>query len=290
MHTQPSLATLDGFIFDLDGTVYLGDHLLPGAAQTIADLRARGKRVLFVSNKPVDARRTYADKLTRLGIPATEDDVITSAFVLAHTLAHHAPGLRYYVIGEANFLAELRSHGLTVVNDRAEWLEQNPLGVIQPDGIDAVVVALDRTLDYRKLNTVYQALRRGARYFATNADKSCPMPGGDVPDAGATIAAYAHITGRTPELIAGKPSPLILQVALERLGLPAARCLMAGDRLETDMQMGHDAGMATALVLTGVTTRAEAAAARPAPSLILENLGELMGQIDSGQWRCAPTS
>jgi NagD protein len=236
-----------------------------------------------VSNKPVDARRTYAEKLTRLGVPATEDDVITSAFVLAHTLAHHAPDLRYYVIGETNFLAELRSHELTVVNDRDDWQVQSPLGVIQPDGIDAVVVALDRTLDYRKLNTVYQALRRGARYFATNADKTCPMPGGDVPDAGATIAAYAHLTGRTPELIAGKPSPLILQVALDRLGLPAERCLMAGDRLETDMQMGHDAGMATALVLTGVTTRAEAAAARPTPSLILENLGELIGQLGSGQ-------
>lgn len=282
MPTKPNLAALDGFIFDLDGTVYLGDALLPGAAQTIAGLRARGKGVLFVSNKPVDERRTYAEKLTRLGIPAGEEDVITSAFVLAHYLAHHAPDLRYYAIGESNFLAELRSHGLTLVNDAESLIHQNPLGVIRPDGIDAVVVALDRTLDYRKLNTVYQALRRGARYFATNGDNTCPMPGGDVPDAGATIAAYAQITGRTPELIAGKPSPIILQVALERLGLPAARCLMAGDRLETDMRMGHDAGMATALVLTGVTTRAQAEAARPAPSLILDNLGELVAALGEG--------
>lgn len=282
MDTKPTLDALDGFIFDLDGTVYLGDHLLPGAAQTIATLRARGKRVLFVSNKPVDARLTYADKLTRLGVPATEDDVITSAFVLAHHLAHHAPDLRYYVIGEANFLDELRSHGLTVVNDLDTLTRQDPLGVIHPDGIDAVVVALDRTLDYRKFNTVYQALRRGARYFATNGDNTCPMPGGDVPDAGATIAAYAHLTGRTPELVAGKPSPLILQVALDRLGLPAARCLMAGDRLETDMRMGHEAGMATALVLTGVTSRAQAEATQPRPTLILDNLGELVDKLDDG--------
>jgi HAD superfamily hydrolase (TIGR01450 family) len=156
-----------------------------------------------------------------------------------------------------------------------ELWHQDSLGVIQPEGIDAVVVALDRTLDYRKLNTAYQALRRGARFFATNGDTTCPMPGGDVPDAGATLAALHHLTGRTPELIAGKPSPTILQTALDRLGLPADRCLMAGDRLETDMRMGHEAGMVTALVLTGVTGRAESAAAKPSPDLVLENLGGL---------------
>jgi ribonucleotide monophosphatase NagD (HAD superfamily) len=105
------------------------------------------------------------------------------------------------------------------------------------------------------------------------------MPGGDVPDAGATIAALMQITGRTPELIAGKPSPIILQVALERMGLPAARCMMSGDRLETDMRMGHAAGMATTLVLTGVTPRALAEQTTPRPNLILENIGELIGQL-----------
>jgi NagD protein len=270
------LAALDGYIFDLDGTVYVGERLLPGAAETITALRDRDKRVLFVSNKPIDSRASYAEKLTRLGIPTREDEVITSAYVLAHYLAQHAPNLRYYAIGEPNFLAELRSHGLTVVEELAT---QDAQEVIRPDGIDAVVVALDRTLDYRKVNTAYQALRRGARYFATNGDKSCPMPGGDVPDAGATLAAFEHLTGRTPELVAGKPSPLILQVALERLGLEASCCLMAGDRLETDMRMGQTAGMVTALVLTGVTSRAEAATAQPALDLVLENLGELLAHL-----------
>ncbi len=271
-----SLSHLEGFIFDLDGTIYVGDDLLPGAAATLAALRAAGKRTLFVSNKPVESRRAYAEKLTRLGIPATTDDVITSAFVLASYLAQHAPDLRYYVIGEANFLDEMRSHGLTVVDDSAAALSrQDPGGVIEPNAIDAVVVALDRTLDYRKVNTAYQALRRGARYFATNADKTCPMPGGDVPDAGATLNALHHITGRTPELIAGKPSSVILQIALSKLGLAAAQCMMVGDRLETDMRMGQDAGMATALVLTGVTPRDTAEQVRPQPTLILNHVGEL---------------
>lgn len=270
------LNSIDGFVFDLDGTVYLGEEALPGAVETIAELRRRGSRVLFVSNKPLYPRQTYADKLTRLGIPATAGDVITSAYVLARYLALHEPDLRYYVVGEANLVAELEGQGLHVVGELAG---QDPQDVIDPTGIDAVVVAFDRTLDYRKLNTAYQALRRGARYFATNGDKTCPMPGGDIPDAGATLAALLQISGRSPELIAGKPSTVILQAALERLELPAERCLMAGDRLETDIRMGHDAGMKTAVVLSGVTTRADAEKASPQPDLVLANLGELVQHL-----------
>lgn len=270
------LNSIDGFVFDLDGTVYLGEEALPGAVETIAELRRRGSRVLFVSNKPLYPRQNYADKLTRLGIPATAGDVITSAYVLARYLALHEPDLRYYVVGEANLVAELEGQGLHVVGELAD---QDPQDVIDPTGIDAVVVAFDRTLDYRKLNTAYQALRRGARYFATNGDKTCPMPGGDIPDAGATLAALLQISGRSPELIAGKPSTVILQAALERLELPAERCLMAGDRLETDIRMGHDAGMKTAVVLSGVTTRADAEKASPQPDLVLANLGELVQHL-----------
>ena len=270
------LNSIDGFVFDLDGTVYLGEEALPGAVETIAELRRRGSRVLFVSNKPLYPRQNYADKLTRLGIPATAGDVITSAYVLARYLALHEPDLRYYVVGEANLVAELEGQGLHVVGELAG---QDPQDVIDPTGIDAVVVAFDRTLDYRKLNTAYQALRRGARYFATNGDKTCPMPGGDIPDAGATLAALLQISGRSPELIAGKPSTVILQAALERLELPAERCLMAGDRLETDIRMGHDAGMKTAVVLSGVTTRADAEKASPQPNLVLANLGELVQHL-----------
>lgn len=264
--------SIDGFILDLDGTVYLGEAALSGAVEGIRTLREQGKRVLFVSNKPLEPRQAYAAKLTRLGIPASPDDVITSAFVLGYHLAHTEPHLRLYVIGEQNLLDELRGHGLHVVN---EFADQDPKQVIQPDGVDAVVVAFDRTLDYRKLNTAYQALLRGARFFATNADKACPMPGGAIPDAGATIAALEHITGRKLELLAGKPSNLIIQVALDRLGLPAARCMMVGDRLETDIFMGQQAGMVTAVTLTGVSRREDIARMTRPPDFVIENLGEL---------------
>lgn len=263
---------IDGFVFDLDGTVYLGDAALPGSVEGITELRRRGKRVLFVSNKPLEPRQSYAAKLTKLGIPTHPDEVITSGFVLGHHLAHTMPHLRLYVIGEENLREELRDHGLVIVD---ELYEQDAKAVIIPNNIDAVVVAFDRTLDYRKINTAYQALRQGAHFFATNADHTCPMPGGAIPDAGATIAALEQITGRKLELLAGKPSPLITQVALEQLRLPAERCMMVGDRLETDIRMGQQAGMVTAVTLTGVSTRVDVQRMDTPPDYVIESLGEL---------------
>ncbi|MBI3958456.1 MAG: HAD-IIA family hydrolase [Chloroflexi bacterium] len=268
--------SIDAIIFDLDGTVYLGEAALPGAVEAIAELRGRGKRTLFVSNKPVEPRGVYAAKLTRLGIPTGEEEVITSAYVLGRHLAATSPHLRLYVIGEENLRAELRGYGLTVLD---ELSRQNPQEVIDPTGIDAVVVALDRTLDYRKLNTAYQALMAGAHFFAANPDSTCPMPGGAIPDAGATIAALQHLTGRKLDLLAGKPSPLTVQVAMAELGVVPARCLMVGDRLETDIRMGREAGMATAVVLTGVSSRADAVHSPQPPDWIVEGLGELLALV-----------
>jgi phosphoglycolate/pyridoxal phosphate phosphatase family enzyme len=264
--------SVDGFIFDLDGTVYLGEKALPGAVEGIAELRRRGKRVVFVSNKPLQPRESYAKKLMKLGIPASSDDVITSGFVLGYHLARTEPHLNLYVIGEQNLLDELRGHGLRVM---AEFVDQDPKEVIDPRGVDAVVVAFDRTLDYRKLNTAYQALRNGARFFATNADKACPMPGGAIPDAGGTIAALEHMTGRKLELLAGKPSNLITQVALQKLDLPAERVMMVGDRLETDIFMGQQAGMFTAVTLTGASKREDVDKLISPPDYVVENIGEL---------------
>jgi arabinose operon protein AraL len=264
---------IDGFVFDLDGTVYLGEHALPGAVETLQGLRQRGKRFVFVSNKPLQTRSDYAAKLSSLGIPAGPEDVITSGFVLGHHLAKSESQLRLYVIGEESLREELRSHGLTVLD---EFLDQEAQQVIHPINVDAVVVAFDRTLDYRKLNTAYQALRNGARFFATNADKTCPMPGGAIPDAGGTIAALEHMTGRKLELLAGKPSALTMQAALEKLDLPIRRCLMVGDRLETDIRMGQAAGMFTAVTLTGASTRQQAEAWKPAPDFIIGSLLELL--------------
>jgi HAD superfamily hydrolase (TIGR01450 family) len=181
------------------------------------------------------------------------------------------------VVGEPSLVAELRGYHLNVVD---ELWDQDPSQVIHPEGIDAVVIAFDRTLDYRKLNTAYQALLNGARFFATNSDKVCPMPGGAIPDAGATIAALEHLSGRKVELVAGKPSGLMMQVAIQRMQLTPERCLMAGDRLETDIRMGQEAGMLTAAVMTGVATRADVDRMERKPDFVIDNLEELLELVE----------
>lgn len=263
---------IDGVIFDLDGTLYIGERALPGASDVVAQLRWAGVKVLFITNKPLEPRQSYAAKLTRLGIQCAPKDVITSGFVLGYHLAHTDPELSLYVVGEDNLKTELREHGLQVLD---EFSSQDPKTVIDPQGVEAVVVAFDRTLDYRKLNTAYQALMGGARFFATNPDKTCPMTGGGIPDAGATIAALQYLTGREVELLAGKPSPLMMEVAMQYLALPPQRCLLVGDRLDTDIKMGQTAGMQTAVVLSGATDRQAAERWTPAPDAILVDVGEL---------------
>lgn len=268
---------IDGFIFDLDGTIYLGEEPLPDVVETVSALRSLGKKVLFLSNKPLSSRQEYARKLASMGIPAESEDVLTSSYVLAQYLAKYQPNLRYYVIGEEALRHELTNSGLLLVD---EFQGSDPKDVIEVDGVDAVIVAFDRTLDYRKLNTAYQALVRGAHFYATNADKACPMPAGAIPDAGATIAGLEHITGRKLELLAGKPSAIILEMALSHLQLPAESCMMIGDRLETDIRMGVDAGMRTAVVLTGVTQREDAERSSFVPDLVLASLAELLDWVE----------
>ena len=250
-----------GWLFDLDGTVYRGDALISGADTTIAALRAAGRRVAFLSNKPLQTRADYARKLTRLGIPTGDDDVINSSLVLARHLARLDARAPVFVIGEPPLIAELRAHGFEVRTDhRVRW----------------VVIAFDRTFDYAKLNTALQAVRQGARLIATNPDRTCPTEDGEIPDCAGMTAAVEAVTGRSVEVVVGKPSPIILEVALERLGVEARECVVVGDRLETDIVMGKRLGLATVLVLSGITPAGDARIADTAPDLVVPSIRELV--------------
>ncbi len=260
--------TYRGYIFDLDGTVYLGERAIPGAPETIATLRQQNCGVVFLSNKPLERRRAYAEKLTRLGIPTSPDEVINSSLILARYLAREMAGATVFAIGEPPLLEELAAAGLRLSET--------------PEEIEVVVASFDRTFDYCKLNIGFQALRRGARFLATNADRTCPVEDGEIPDAGAVIGALEGCSGRKVELVVGKPSSLIVEMALDRLGCLANECLMVGDRLETDILMGHRAGMTTALVLTGVTRRADLAHAPAQPDYVLESIAEVPRLLDNG--------
>ena len=250
----------DGYIFDLDGTVYLGDQLIPGARETIERIRRAGRRVVFLSNKPLEPRASYAKKLTRLGVPTEPEDVINSTQALMHLLREKEPGARLYVIGEDSLVREMRGAGFALS--------------ASPDEIDIVVAAFDRTLDYTKLNIAHQALVRGARLYATNGDRTCPVQGGEIPDCAGVIAFPQATSGCALEAIAGKPSEHILTAAISRLGVPLRRCLMVGDRLATDITMGAMAGMDTALVLTGVTQESDLDASVTRPSHLIPSIAQ----------------
>ena len=251
-----------GWLFDLDGTVYLGEALIPGAADTIAALRGAGRRVAFLSNKPLYTREDYADKLTRLGVPTRPDEVVSSSIVLARHLRRLDAGAPVFVIGEPPLIGELRAHGFEVRADAdVRW----------------VVIAFDRTFDYAKLNTALQAVRRhDARLIATNPDRTCPTAEGEIPDCAGMMAAVEAVTGKTVEVVVGKPSPIILEVALQTLGVEARDCVMVGDRIETDIVMGKRLGLATVLVLSGITRADDPRIAELRPDLVVDSIRALV--------------
>jgi len=250
------------YLFDLDGTIYLGDTLLPQAAETIAALRSAGPRTIFLSNNPTKTRKEYAAKLTRLGIPTSVDDIVHSSFILVQWLLREAPTARLFVVGEEPLKHDLREAGFELSEKAGE--------------IDIVVASFDRTLVYHKLQVAFDAIRAGARLVGTNPDRYCPVPGGGQPDAAAIIAAIEACTGVICDPIVGKPSPIMVATVLSLLDLPPERCVMVGDRLETDIKMGLDAGMATCLVLTGDATREKLAASGLQPTLVIDQIGELL--------------
>jgi arabinose operon protein AraL len=228
-----------GFIFDLDGTVYLSDRLIPGADRVIRLLRENGRKVVFLSNKPLQTKEDYASKLTHLGVPTRPEEVVNSTLVMINYLKKNAPAAKLFVVGELPFIEELKRAGFQMTEE--------------PKEIGYVVVAFDRTFDYRKLNIAFQAIKLGAHFVATNPDRTCPVEGGEIPDCAGMIAAIEAVTQMKVEVIVGKPFPLIIQTALEIMELRPEDCILIGDRLETDIKMGKNSGIATGLVLTGVT-------------------------------------
>lgn len=258
-------ALYDGYIFDLDGTIYLGDEPLPGACRLIAALRHLDRRVLFLSNNPTRDRAQYAAKLSRMGIPATPDQVLNTVQTMTDWLRRHHPAATVFPIGEEPLRRALVNAGIRLSDDPAE--------------IDIVIASYDRTFDYRKLQIAFDAIwfHKRARLVATNPDRYCPFPGGrGEPDAAAIVAAIEACTGATLELHTGKPSPLMLETALHLLGLGPRQCLLTGDRLTTDIRMARAAGMPSAVVLTGETTPALLRATQDRPTFVLDRIDHLI--------------
>jgi len=246
----------EGYVFDLDGTIYLGDELLPGAARTVEKLRERGKRVVFLSNNPTRDPGMYAGKLTGLGLPTPEREIVNTVVTMTRWLLRNHPEATVFPIAEEPLIRSLENAGIRISEDPAE--------------IDFVIASYDRTFEYRKLQIAFDAIwfHGRARLVTTNPDRYCPLPGSrGEPDAAAIVGAIEGCTGAECEVNVGKPDRIMLETVMDMLGLEASECLMTGDRLYTEIRMALDAGMPSAVVLTGETTRetlsAETAGNRP---------------------------
>lgn len=251
----PQIERYAGVVFDLDGVIYLADRPVPGAADTVAAVRDGGRPVAFVTNNAARTPEDVADKLAAMGVPADVGEIVTSSQAAARLLE---PGSRCLVVG---------TQGLRTVLARRGCVE-----VREPDEAEVVVVGFTRDLVWDDLRRATLALRRGARYVATNGDVAFPAPEGLVPGNGATVAALNAASGRTPE-IAGKPYPALFEAVAERL--PAGRLLMVGDRPDTDIAGAHALGWDTVLVLTGVTGRDAVDGLEPAPTYVLDSVADL---------------
>lgn len=256
--TQRLLST-KCFLLDMDGTFYLGDHLLPGALEWIAYLDQQGIDYLFLTNNSSRSRRDYVQKLGGLGLELPESKVFTSGEATARYLSENLPARRIYLVGTPALEAEFREHGFELTDD----------------GPAAAVLGFDTTLTYQKIWKLCDLVVAGVPYIATHPDINCPTETGFMPDIGSMIELVAASTGRRPDKIIGKPYAPIVNAVAEKLRLPVDQLCMVGDRLYTDIALGKT-GCATVLLLSGETKPEDLQTSPFKPDLVASHLADLL--------------
>ena len=251
------------YLFDMDGTLYLGDRLYDFTTELLAQIRRTGGKYLFMTNNSSKSVADYVKKLSKLGIEATRDDFITSSQATAYYLKEHHWGQKLYVCGTRSLIEELESEGFTVTTDLAE--------------VECVVMGFDTQLTFQKLHDVSYLLltKKDLPYIATNPDLVCPTEFGSVPDCGSVCIGIKNATGREPVVI-GKPSPLMPQLAMSRWGYSKEETAVIGDRIYTDVKSGLNAGVTGILVLSGESTLQTLAESPDKPHLVLEDAGQIL--------------
>jgi HAD superfamily hydrolase (TIGR01450 family) len=253
----------DGLLVDLDGVVWVGREMVPGAAETLRALIDAGKEVAFVTNNSVRRPDAYAARLREAGVPIADERVLTAGAATARLAAARlGAGATAFVIGAPGFKEMVETAGLTLLDGEAG------------QRADAVIVSGHREFDYAELLTATRALQGGASLFATSRDPTLPMPGGAWPGTGATLAAVETASGRRAE-IGGKPERHLFEQARALIG-GAERVAMVGDRVASDIEGGRRAGLETILVLNGATSREQAESAVPPPDHIIEDIAGLL--------------
>ncbi len=251
------------YIFDMDGTIYLGNQVFDFAIRFIKHLRESGRRVLFFTNNASHTSDFYLDKLTRLGFEPAREEIMTSGDVTIEFLKRHRAGKSVYLVGTNELCAEFRTRGISLVAE-------------DPEACDIVVTSFDTSLTYEKLNTACRFVRGGAEYLSTHPDFNCPTEHGFIPDSGAIAAFVTASTGKTPTYF-GKPYRETVDMIEEACGVSKADTCIFGDRLYTDIALGKKHGVCSILVLTGETTMAdvEKAGACDRPDYVFPSLAEV---------------
>ncbi len=253
------------FLFDMDGTLYLGDRLFDFTIELLEKIKAKGKRYMFMTNNSSKSVVAYIEKLAKLGITATKEDFITSSQATAYYLKKHHKDARLYVCGTKSLKQELTENGFTVTENI--------------DEVDCIVMGYDTELDYKKLWDVsYMLTTRDLPYIATNPDYVCPTDWGSVPDCGSVCDMIFNATGKRP-LFIGKPEPLMPQLAMEQYGYKPQETAVIGDRIYTDVKSGVNAGTLAVLVMSGETTKEILDKSDVKPDIVLEDASEIMETV-----------
>ena len=267
------------FVFDLDGVVYRGEQPIPGAVDTIQTLRHLGHQVYFLTNNSTQTRSTYAAKLQRMGVDVDDAHIMTSSYATALYLSEHgAQGKSVLVVGEEGIVTEMKAIGMRITH-RGSRVEGR--GADEDCRFDYVVVGMDREFCYQSLLEAQQAILSGAKFIATNRDSTYPLEGGRVVPGGGSIVAAIEVASGVRPLLIGKPETYAMTEVLKLSGAMTEDCVVVGDRLDTDILAGKRAGMKTVLVLTGVTSEAEAGNApeEVQPDVVIHSLPELLEWI-----------
>ncbi len=266
MDQKKLLQSMKLFLFDMDGTLYLGNQLYSFTIELLETIKKTGGRYLFMTNNSSKSVADYVKKLEKLGIHATRDEFMTSSQATAFYLHKHHEGQTLYVCGTESLKEELRREGFTVTTDL--------------DKVDCIVMGFDTELTFQKLHDVSYLLltRPELPYIATNPDLVCPTEFGSVPDCGSVCIGIRNATGREP-IVIGKPSPLMPQLAMEKLGIRKEEACVVGDRIYTDVKSGLNAGITGILVLSGETTPEILAASEDKPHLVLQDAGEILAAL-----------
>ncbi len=251
-----------GLAIDMDGTVYKGMNVIPGAKEFIREMKEKGIPFMFVTNNSSKGRKQYFDKLSQMGFDVDMKNVLTSGTAALRFLKNERPGKTVYVVGTESYMEDVREYGIPLD-------DENP---------DIVLLSFDRELTYGKINKAYAFIKRGAEYIATHPDDLCPTEDDYDVDIGAFIAMYRYLLKKEP-LIIGKPNRLLLDMAAAEMGIDSSEIAMVGDRLYTDIRMAYDNGLPSVLVLTGETKLEDLEHSDVKPTYVLDSVADIIEKV-----------